>query len=917
MYKKYYEERSISIYKNFNTGLGEYNQKPFYKKSNTLTIKQIYDVIKCGGGVHQVQDIKPAIKYIQTHSKAESIYTKLNLPSFTVSADFESQRSKTAEKEYTQLIGFDFDKLTTAQVNEAITKLEEWDFTVLLFRSPSGKGLKLFIKVDSTEKQHEIVYRCFELYFKDIFGLELDMQCIDYTRLCYFSYDPSAYYNDNAALVTTKELIEKYKDVVKESSNGSEVDIINYDSVNTDSIKTVFYSFVNQLQANGIDWISGKRNKFLLEICKVKRYGINFNECLTELLTFIDGRYTSEYTAKNLPDKLAYNWKRYHNNYEIVKPKPANSLQIVNYLTEQSEFIKAELLEKRILFIDAPTGAGKTTLIKQLAKELNLKTDILMPTTALVEQQKDIATVTGRKALSFEMLNADVLACCYNSINKIVERNSKLLVIDEAHSLVSDYGFKSDAIQDIQRSLNRYEYVIYLSGSILTLERYYTADNLLSFNKKNRFNYEYQTVKLDERVTDNDYFINSLETGKLNVFYQNDKTVLDKLYIYLTDSGYKVAYISKDKKDNPEYKGIVENSSLNGYDVLLTTCIIQAGVNINECDRDITVTFGRRSNLIDYIQFTARFRTNKPAIKIIHSGKIGQLYLTDNEELLNRIEVEKQLLEKAQKINQRRQVDFNFLDADKIVKGLDLVMQDNEGNYTVDSFSLLFNHYQTLNQNIRSNIRILKHYLSLYNFTEVTSNSVAVDEEETKKLKKIGRSYSKEKKAKIDMLIDNIFNGAHIFSQATDKVTKDIEYKYGYLSQYLPDSKIKERRKLLTSNAAFDLYKSRVTYMLAESDIKAQRQVSDNVLLDYQRLKHLEKHIQVNTTYSSKELKDIIAKCGYTTTTNRYVTNSLGIIFEYATSKDGVRYTITGKINRCDYIVSKSTELNTDIDSLF
>jgi energy-coupling factor transporter ATP-binding protein EcfA2 len=898
--EKYYHNRSISIYKNFNQGLSELNPKAFYRKSHTLNIKQIFEVILAGGGVHQIEDIKAKVQYIQSHSKDESKFIKLGLPSFTVSADFEADRKKEAAKVYTQIIGFDFDKLDSQQLTDGFHKLKEYPATYLLFKSPSGNGLKLFIKTDCTEKEHDLFYRCMAVSLKNLFGfLDADMQCVDCTRLCYFSYDAGVYYNEYSELAPAKAIIAKYREqVTVNSTNNSEVDSFNYDAVNTDNIKSVFQSFIQILQAGGVDWIDGQRNKFLLEICKVKKFGITFNECLTELLVYINGRYTNDYTANSIPDTLAYNWQRYFNNYQPLEstPAPQNQLSINNYLTEQQELIKSKLAENRILFIDAPTGSGKTTLVKALAKDLKLKTDIIMPTTALVEQQADIAHITGRKALTADMVKADILACCYNSINKIQDRQSKLLVVDEAHSLVSDYGYKSSTIQDIQRHLDSYEYIIYLSGSMLPLEGKYSPDNLLSFEKVNRFKYQYQLVKLDEKVSNKVYFINSIEVGKLNVFYKNDKNELDKLYKYLTDvKGYKVAYISSDLKDKVEYKGIVKDSSLNGYDVLLTTCVIQAGVNINQCDRDVVITFGSGATLIDYVQFTARFRNHAPNIKIIHSGKLGQIHLPDNEDLKDRMNLELKHLQQAREKNKNRGFGFNYVNVDSIVKSLPLVFEDANGEYQKDSYSLLYNNYQVLNRNIKSNVRLLKYYLEKYNFSEIEADIVCIDKAETNKVKQAGRNVRKEKKLKVETIIDSIFKGTHAFRQATDSVITEIETKYVFLSQYLSNDEIK-KVNLLTSKKEYDIVESRIKYQIVNKEIKAGNQVSDSALVNYQRLVNLEKQIQISSTYTNKELKDIIVNAGFTVTSNDYINKSLGVLFEFERTKDRTRYIVLSKI---------------------
>lgn len=902
---KTYEEREISVYKNFNSGLWAENTKPFYRRTHSLTIKQVYEVVKNGGGIHDIEDIKEKIRFIQTHSKCESEFIKKSLPSFTASANFEGVKSKSANKTYTQLLGFDFDKLTPEQAEQALQALKQWEGTMLLFRSPSGNGVKLFVCVKSPEAQHERVYRCLARYLKETLSLDADMQCVDVTRLCFFSHDPDAYYNSEVKDIDPSELFKAYKDIANEPDASYQGIAVDYTAVDTKDIKTIYHGMADQLMAKGVEWVDGKRNAFLLEICKVKKWGITFEQCLSETMELVNGRYTSDYTKHTIPQKLAYNWQRYFNGYMVFRQPAKPCMQIENYLTEQKEFINAELLAKRILFIDAPTGAGKTTLIKQLAKELKLKTDILMPTTALVEQQTDIVGITGNKALSAEQVKADVLACCYNSIGKIQDRSSKLLVIDEAHSLVSDYGYKHKTIKEMQRHLDRYEYIIYLSGSMLTLDGYYSEENHLRFEKRNRFEYEYQIIELEAGFTDKDYFISGIDKTKLNVFYQNDKTVLDNLYAYLTSEGYKVAYVSRDKKDEEEYQGIVKNSSLVGYDVLLTTCVIQAGVNITDCDREAVITFGRRSNLIDYIQFTARFRKRRPQVRIIHSNRMGALWVSDKSSLLDRIEIEKQLLEKAREKNQSRIVDFDYLEAESIIKGIDMVFEDFDGNYITDSFRLLYEDYQTLTKNVNSNVRVLRHYLSQFHFTETACTTIQVEDAKMKGLKGVGRNNSAEKKRKTERVINSILSGNHTFQEEKDKVTQEIESRYQFLSKYLTNKDISERRKLLTSKPKFDEYKSKVVYVLAEKDIRAQKQVADRVLLEFAMLRKLAGKIKENHTYSGCDLKQMLKEIGFDISGNGFVNKSLGLLYDFERTANGTAYKVKGRIKESDLITKK------------
>nr|GFD26420.1 hypothetical protein [Tanacetum cinerariifolium] len=139
------------------------------------------------------------------------------------------------------------------------------------------------------------------------------------------------------------------------------------------------------------------------------------------------------------------------------------------HLSEQLDFIYDQLLVNKILYIDAPTGSGKTHLIKLLAQKMNTKVDLLMPTTALAEQQTNLVVATGEKPLSREQQQAQVLATCYESVGKARQRQATVLVIDEAHELATAYSYRSRTIQEIQRHTSAYEYVIYLSGSMFPL----------------------------------------------------------------------------------------------------------------------------------------------------------------------------------------------------------------------------------------------------------------------------------------------------------------------------------------------------------------------------------------------------------------------------------------------------------------
>src|SRR5262245_22453355 len=67
-----------------------------------------------------------------------------------------------------------------------------------LFVSPSGDGLKAVFRVLADAAQHLASYRAVEQHVRELTGIHVDQSGKDVARLCFLSYDPTAYYNANA-----------------------------------------------------------------------------------------------------------------------------------------------------------------------------------------------------------------------------------------------------------------------------------------------------------------------------------------------------------------------------------------------------------------------------------------------------------------------------------------------------------------------------------------------------------------------------------------------------------------------------------------------------------------------------------------------------------------------------------------------
>lgn len=82
-------------------------------------------------------------------------------------------------------------------VDAMMARLKESAHTYFAFRSPSGDGVKVGIRLTdpiTDPKRYSIGYRNCALKFQKFYGVETD-KTVDSARACYLSYDPNIYYN--------------------------------------------------------------------------------------------------------------------------------------------------------------------------------------------------------------------------------------------------------------------------------------------------------------------------------------------------------------------------------------------------------------------------------------------------------------------------------------------------------------------------------------------------------------------------------------------------------------------------------------------------------------------------------------------------------------------------------------------------
>ena len=146
-------------------------------------------------------------------SKEEADQIKRELPAFTPSGTFKPTRKAENLYTYSGVVHADLDKLSSDKLEEVKVILGGDPFTLGYFISPSENGLKVFSKVDCTPDMHKQAISQYRLHIAELTGIyderQNDSSISDVSRLCFVSYDPDAYINeDSEVLVIEHEMFD-------------------------------------------------------------------------------------------------------------------------------------------------------------------------------------------------------------------------------------------------------------------------------------------------------------------------------------------------------------------------------------------------------------------------------------------------------------------------------------------------------------------------------------------------------------------------------------------------------------------------------------------------------------------------------------------------------------------------------------
>tara|TARA_R110001599_G_scaffold242579_1_gene442221 strand:- start:31100 stop:33493 length:2394 start_codon:yes stop_codon:yes gene_type:complete len=117
-----------------------------------------------------------------------------------------TKRANKALLSYSGYLVLDFDDLENPEhVREQIIQDKSIDL-VLLFKSPSGNGLKVVVQTNGKQEEHESFFKAYTEYFNHNYGLSIDKSGKDLARACFLCHDPNAFANTERTAARTFDL---------------------------------------------------------------------------------------------------------------------------------------------------------------------------------------------------------------------------------------------------------------------------------------------------------------------------------------------------------------------------------------------------------------------------------------------------------------------------------------------------------------------------------------------------------------------------------------------------------------------------------------------------------------------------------------------------------------------------------------
>jgi hypothetical protein len=240
-----------------------------------------HELVKVLNAIKEGKFNKEITQLREAASEEEKGRIKNSLLAFTPSVVLNTGRKFTEGDSYNGVIHLDYDKLD--DVAGAIEKIKSLEYTYSCFVSPSGDGIKVFVRVSNEMEQHKDAFNTLRNYYDKAVGRESDKSIKDLNRLCFVSSDPELYLNE-------------------------ESEVFDYTTISMTRTPEELWEYTSRKQT----FTLGNRNNFIYSFaCNTNREGLNIEEVKSYCSSMTDATLTYQEIEKTIRSAYENNTSQY------------------------------------------------------------------------------------------------------------------------------------------------------------------------------------------------------------------------------------------------------------------------------------------------------------------------------------------------------------------------------------------------------------------------------------------------------------------------------------------------------------------------------------------------------------------------------------------------------------------------------
>lgn len=216
---------------------------------------------------------KSIIDQLRLMDIAEYKQKKKLLPGITWSGVFQTDtRLIETIQAYSGLVVLDIDKLEPSNIELLKQQLSLDEYVLFCFVSPSNKGIKIVVQVNTGPEHHLAAFLHLQKTFEEKYLFKVDNSGKDICRLCYVSYDDRAIWRSKNKVF---EVDIRYGEVGQHQTNAA---LANYKPTgDLDNIFKVCTKWVNNTKT----YMDGEKNVYIHAMaCALNRCGVPMEDAL-------------------------------------------------------------------------------------------------------------------------------------------------------------------------------------------------------------------------------------------------------------------------------------------------------------------------------------------------------------------------------------------------------------------------------------------------------------------------------------------------------------------------------------------------------------------------------------------------------------------------------------------------------------